>query len=137
VASENFQKLKESTLLLKDLMLRKNQISSADLKSFYPFSSRITTHDSIHQSIFDNQDVVYVQITPQLKNDGDAYRLGYEHILMNAKTGIIVSYLRISTGIRNKYISLGILDKYVNINIDKDYDRDTKPDNFVSPDERE
>lgn len=133
IMKENYQLLKNSTLLLNYFMLQKKEITSEQIKGVYPFNYKIATPDSLLQSIFNNQDIVYIEITPQLISTGEAYRLGYEHVLMHAKTGMLVRYVDISTGVLHATAGLGYHHKYITLGIFKDYIKMDATTDFIEP----
>lgn len=124
VAGYYVEQLKASTLLIKQNFKNSNLLD-ADIKLSYPYPFSVVDHDSLLSLILTKGPFVYIEIVPQLVATGEAQRLGYEHVLMNAATGNIVSYIPVNTtvlhftaghGYHHKYISKGIFEKYLSIN---------------------
>ncbi len=118
IASSHNEQLADWVLLLKRDLLSDRVID----EKFYPYKLEIVSHDSLLAKIFDKQKVIYVEVVPQMVGTGEAYRLGYEHVLVNANTGMIVGYVPVSAGVlhataghgyHHKYISAGIFQQYL------------------------
>jgi hypothetical protein len=122
VALLHHDEIKSSTLLLNQDFLDEGVVLSGDKLVAYPYSVKSAEHDSILVALIEQRNVVYVEITPQMVGTGEAVRLGYEHVLINAATGMIVAYVPVDGGILHatmghanyhKYISTGVLSKYL------------------------
>ena len=79
----------------------------------HPYEFEIVSHDSLLYRIFNTQNVLYVEIVPRIVGTGEAFRLGYEHIVMNAQTGMIVAYVPVNSGILHATAGLARFDKYI------------------------
>lgn len=121
VAARNHKLLFNSTLLIKDEWM-KSRLVTEEVQAVYPFAFSIVNHDSLLSILETNGDYTYIEIVPEMIGTVEALRLGFEHILVNIKSGSIVSYITINWGIlhataghgyHHKYVVPGIFSKYL------------------------
>lgn len=120
VAGFNKHTISSSTLLLKKALL-KDELNNEVINRYYPYKYIVVNSDSLLKDLMGRQNVSYVEIVPVMIGTGEAVRLGYEHVLMNAASGKIVGYIPVNYsalhatmghGTMQKYISTGALEKY-------------------------
>ena len=113
--------LSNSTLYLKK-DITDNSVNDATLRKYYSADSKIVSRDTLLASIMEKRNIVYVEVVPVWVGTGEANRLSYEHVAMNASKGVIVGYSAPNYGVLHatmgngtffKYVSVGSLEKYL------------------------
>lgn len=121
VASLYLNELKSHTLLIKHTLMN-NALDEREIKEEYPYAFKVVENDTLLSQLSQRSNIVFIEIVPQMVSTGEALRLGYEHILMSASTGHIISYIPVNAailhatagnGYHHKYISKGIFSKYL------------------------
>jgi hypothetical protein len=120
-SNENDGVLKSAVLSFETEHIFGNSINVETLKNTYPYEFQILSHDSLISKMVRKENIVYLQIVPTFVSTIEAYRMSYDHILIHAKTGKIVSYIPPDGGILHATMGFGEYHKYVSAGIVNEY----------------
>ncbi|MFN8309602.1 MAG: hypothetical protein U0T73_06535 [Chitinophagales bacterium] len=110
-----------SVLMIKSDLLYQSGLQPEDVKSFYADSFEVVSYNTLVNSIFSKSNICYIEITPAIVSTGEAYRLTYEHFVMNAATGELVAYVPANRGILHATQGIGNYHKFLSAGIFADY----------------
>lgn len=117
------KQVSKSTLVLRDDLVPP-ALNTELIKRNYPFTFQVISRDSLLKEIMNKENVVYVEIVPVMVGTGEALRLGYEQVGINASTGLVCIYLPVNYAVLHatmghgtfqKFVSTGALQKYAGI----------------------
>jgi hypothetical protein len=108
LANNNLGNIKASPLLLKYDYID-SEVDESDIKNSYPYELAFVNRDTLLTKVFNQSNVVYMEILPVLVTKVDGYRISFEHVFINASNGKVVGYLPYD--IKQKFISIASLKK--------------------------
>ena len=121
VANNYNAELSQSILFLKK-DFTENGVNDVVVKKFYAPESTVVNRDTLLAAIMKKRNVIYIEVVPVWVGTGEAKRLTYEHVIMNAYSGMVVGYLPPNYGVLHatmgngtffKYVTVGSLEKYL------------------------